>query len=197
MTILPKKKATKDKSESENTEHSAGHPHTLPHGHPPHSHNIQHTHALSHPHVHGHYHHPTPAESRLEKAPTRWGPTLASTSREEKLHSVAPNPAFEFDYESHESPTNHKRRHRSSPHRTARKHRGAHTGSAQNSPGTSNAYDVEEEEDGFNSEDEHVQPPSGPGSGPENKEVVDLSCFPTCVTREINNLVRDMQKKSS
>lgn len=172
MTILPKKKATKDKTDSENTEHAAhsgvGHPHPHTHGHA-HAHSHTHGHSLAHPHAHGHYHHATAADTRLDKAgrgrtsPTRWGP---STSREEKLH---PNtPAFDFDFESHDSSSNHKRRHRSSPHRTVRKHRGAHSGhssTGQVSPGTSTAYELE---DGYNSEDEHVAPPSVP----ENREEV-------------------------
>lgn len=170
MTILPKKKAAKDKPDSENPEHphSGGHPHPLPHGHPSHTHN--HGHSLSHPHVHGHYHHSTTGDTRLDKAgrgrtsPTRWGP---STSREEKLHSGS-TAAFDFDFESHDSSSNHKRRHRSSPHRTVRKHRGGghigHSGSGQNSPpGTSCAF---EEEDGYNSEDEHAPP-----AIPEDKEL--------------------------
>lgn len=172
MTILPKKKATKDKTDSENTEHAAhsgvGHPHPHTHGHA-HAHSHTHGHSLAHPHAHGHYHHATATDTRLDKAgrgrtsPTRWGP---STSREDKLH---PNtPAFDFDFESHDSSSNHKRRHRSSPHRTVRKHRGAHSGhssTGQVSPGTSTAYELE---DGYNSEDEHVAPPSVP----ENREEV-------------------------
>jgi hypothetical protein len=172
MTILPKKKVTKDKADSESQEHphAGGHPHPLPHGHPPHAHNHAHGHALSHPHVHGHYHHPTTSDNRLDKpgrgrtSPTRWGP---STSRDEKLHP-ANTPAFEFDYESHDSTSNHKRRHRSSPHRTVRKHRGGHMGlntSNQNSPGTSVAFE-EAEEDGYNSEDEHA-----PRAVPYDQEV--------------------------
>ncbi|PVD25049.1 hypothetical protein C0Q70_15546 [Pomacea canaliculata] len=156
MTILPKKKAAKDKSESETTEHShsstVGHPH-------PHGHNHAHGHSLSHPHTHGHYHHTSATETRHEKAtrgrtsPTRWG---TSTSREEKLppRTHTNNSAFEFDFEGHDSASNHKRRHRSSPHRTVRKHRG-HSTNGQGSPGTSSSYDCD---DAYNSEDEHIAP---------------------------------------
>ncbi|KAK7488560.1 hypothetical protein BaRGS_00020177 [Batillaria attramentaria] len=171
MTILPKKKATKDKSDSENTEHSGctvGHPH--PHGH---SHNHTHSHSLTHPHSHGHYHHTTATETRHDKttrsrtSPTRWGP---STSRDEKLtpaRSHTSSTAFDFDFDNHDTASNHKRRHRSSPHRTVRKHRG-HTNSSQSSPGTSSTYDLEDA--AYNSEDEHCTAPKVP----ENREELEI-----------------------
>lgn len=171
MTILPKKKTTKDKAESENAEHSGcavGHPH-------PHGHNLNHTHghSLTHPHSHGHYHHSTATETRHDKttrsrtSPTRWGP---STSRDEKLapaRSLPSSTAFDFDFDNHDSATNHKRRHRSSPHRTVRKHRG-HTSSGQSSPGTSNTYELEDA--AYNSEDEHCAAPKVP----ENREELEI-----------------------
>ncbi|XP_076469586.1 OTU domain-containing protein 5-like isoform X2 [Babylonia areolata] len=167
MTILPKKKATKDKNDPENPEHQhahsgVGHPHPHQHNHT-HTHSHTHGHTLNHPHAHGHYHHTTATDTRLEKAgrgrtsPTsaRWGP---STSREEKLHPSTPAFEFDLDFENHDSSCNHKRRHRSPPHRSVRKHRGAHSGhssSSQASPGQSGAYELE---DGYNSEDEHTTP---------------------------------------
>ncbi|KAL8620417.1 hypothetical protein ACOMHN_055498 [Nucella lapillus] len=182
MTILPKKKATKDKNDPENPErtHSGvGHPHPHQHNHA-HAHSHAHGHALSHPHAHGHYHHATPSDSRLEKAgrgrtsPTsaRWAP---STSREEKLHPSTPAFDFDLDFENHDSTSNHKRRHRSPPHthRSVRKHRGAHSGShsssSQASPGPSGVYELE---DGYNSEDEHHEHTTTP-SRPvhENEEL--------------------------
>ena len=157
MTILPKKKISKDKNDPENNEHHHSHGHSGGHSHPSHGH------ALSLQHVHGHYHHPSTVETRLDKSvrgrssPTRWGP---STSREEKLHS-APTP---FDFDSHDASGNHKRRHRPSPHRTVRKHRSghsSHSSSGQPSPETG-VYDIEE--DRYNSEDEHVASTDNPVS---------------------------------
>ncbi|KAK3101139.1 hypothetical protein FSP39_001235 [Pinctada imbricata] len=144
MTILPKKKPTKDKNEGESNEHQMGHS------------------------GHSHQHHQSATDSRHEKAtrsrnsPTRW---LPSTTREEKLASHDPGGSFE----GHEGATSqHKRRHRSSPHRNhVRKHRGhvqtPHTSAAPPSPPVDyGATNTEYEETGYNSEDEYVAPPSRP-----------------------------------
>ncbi|KAK3608103.1 hypothetical protein CHS0354_004760, partial [Potamilus streckersoni] len=139
MTILPKKKQNKDKTDSENSDHPIAHSH------------------------HGH-HHPPAQETRLEKvgrgrnSPTRW---LPSGSRDEMLAHHDPGGAFEC----HDTSATHsKRRHRSSPHRNVRKHRGGHSGSAVATHGTTGAS-AEYEDTGNNSGDEYVPPPH-----PENIE---------------------------
>ena len=153
MTILPKKKPTKDKNEGESSDHQMGHT------------------------THSHQHHQSATDSRHEKttrsrnSPTRWLPT---TSRDEKLASHDPGGG---NFEGHESSTSHnKRRHRSSPHRShVRKHRGhgpsTHTAHASNGAHASAtatppldyaASNVEYEETGYNSEDEYVAPPPRP-----------------------------------
>uniref|UniRef100_A0A0B6YBP0 ubiquitinyl hydrolase 1 n=1 Tax=Arion vulgaris TaxID=1028688 RepID=A0A0B6YBP0_9EUPU len=165
MTIKPKKKVTKDKNDSEtpDTHTTAGHPH-------------QHGHGLAH--GHGLYHHSGNTESRLEKptrartSPTRWIPS--TSSRDELAHShpaltqnLSANASYEFD--GHETP-NHKRRHRSSPHRTGRKHRSHASNvipSAANVTGNSNSLSplggsVDDCGEDYNSEEEHSPPPAAP-----------------------------------
>ncbi|BFZ08965.1 hypothetical protein BsWGS_12004 [Bradybaena similaris] len=167
MTIKPKKKVTKEKNDSETPDaHTAvGH---------------SHGHGLAHQHAHGIYHHSGNPESRLEKgnrvrtsSPTRWIPP--TSARDELAHShptltqnLSANASYEFD--GHETSSNHKRRHRSSPHRTARKHR-SHTSnvipSAVNVSGNSNNIPplggkVDECGEEYNSEEEHNQPPDVP-----------------------------------
>lgn len=130
MTILPKKKVTKEKTEPDNVE-------SLPH----------HNHSRLHPHQ-------STTENRHEKAarvrnsPTRWLPT---PGREEAAHDPGGS------YDPHESTSGHnKKRHRSSPHRHhSRKHRGGHTGAVATPPQTQT---FEEEESRRNSDDEYVPP---------------------------------------
>ncbi|XP_052779119.1 OTU domain-containing protein 5-A-like [Mya arenaria] len=142
MTILPKKKVTKDKNESDNVDKGLSH----------------------HPR-----HHPSGTENRHEKparvrnSPTRWLPT---PGREDAAH-VDPGP-----YDAHDSAAGHnKRRHRSSPHRNhPRKHRGAHSGHASIAPAVAahspqQGVSYEEEEPTRNSDDEYVPP-----QHPENIE---------------------------
>ena len=99
MTILPKKKQTKDKNEGEKT---------TDHQHSPHS--------------------PTsetrPGTRRPNSPPPRWNSPPPVELLDERLPShVDPGGIFE-DYTPHEGTSNHnKRRHRSSPHRNVRKHR--------------------------------------------------------------------------
>ena len=133
MTILPKKKVTKEKNEQETGDHTLN-----LHGHP--------------------RHHPSTSESRHDKvararnSPTRW---LPSTSREDKLNSHDPGGS----YDPHETSSGHnKRRHRSSPHRNhTRKHRGGCHGSS--GTGHQQTVSFDEEESGHNSGDEYVPPP--------------------------------------
>ena len=167
MTIKPKKNKVKDKSEQESSDNhthsqvSIGHAVSGHHGH---------THGLAH------YHHANVPENRLDKqssrsrnSPPRW---LPSTSGRDDvgpgLAGAAP-----FEYETIEPPSNHKRRHRSSPHRTVRKHRNhppstaAMLSSVVCAAGSSSvpsdleldhqlaACDDDDEE--YNSEDEHCQ----------------------------------------
>ncbi|KAK6176369.1 hypothetical protein SNE40_014669 [Patella caerulea] len=149
MTILPKKKATKDKTDSDKSEHAGGHSHSHNHQHP-HSHN------------HSHYHHNTASEVRHDKpargrtSPTRW---LPNAPREEL-------PTHDPGGTNHETCTasisNHninKRRHRSSPHRTNRKHRGHSTPSQPHSPCAGPSNELENECSGYNSGDEYIAPP--------------------------------------
>lgn len=134
MTILPKKKTTKEKNETETTEHQKGH-------------------------------HPSTSETRHEKvnrarnSPTRW---LPSTSREDKHSGHDPGGSFE----GHETQANHnKRRHRSSPHRSVRKHRGHGSSTA-----TATNPDPEDDEGGYNSEDEY-NPPTFPDNTEEVRKI--------------------------
>ncbi|XP_064633331.1 OTU domain-containing protein 5-B-like isoform X2 [Lineus longissimus] len=156
MTILPKKKVSKEKNEKETQE--------LP-PHPPH--HASHTHS-THP--------PGPVETRHERvphvprsrtSPPRWGVTPP----------IDDSGQFE-DYENHESATtssHNKRRHRSSPHRNVRKHRthssalgsaaaAATLGAAPPVASTSTTEDVDmvelegQSQSGQNSEDEYDFP---------------------------------------
>ena len=154
MTILPKKKPAKDKSDPENSEHSS-------------CSESRHNHPHSHSHSHSHYHHPSTSETRHEKgargrtSPTRWLPA----PREEK--HPAHDPGGSFD--SHDNSSCHnKRRHRSSPHRTARKHR-SHAAPAPLSPHSPSAGPSQQCEDGYNSADEHCAP-----TAPDNVEEVQI-----------------------
>lgn len=143
MTILPKKKVTKEKNEAENVDHSL----TL--------------------HSHSH-HHPSTSENRLARnSPTRWLPT---TSREEKKQNHDPGGGFD-PHENVSSHNNlNKRRHRSSPHRNHnRKHRGAHSGANTTHPPPQQTVSTEYEEAENNSGDEYV-PPSHPENIEELEE---------------------------
>lgn len=129
MTILPKKKVTKEKNEPENVDHSMT--------------------------LHNH-HHPSTSENRhARNSPTRWIPT---TSREEKKQNHDPGGGFD-PHESSSSHNNlNKRRHRSSPHRNhSRKHRGAHSGTNANHP-PQQTVSAEYEEAENNSGDEYIPP---------------------------------------
>ena len=156
MTILPKKKPTKEKNEPETqTDHTV-------------------------PHTSGND--PTRV-ARRTSSPPRW---IQSGSREERLASHEPGGRrYQEEYGSHDGGANHnKRRHRSSPHRSVRKHRhdrpscsgtGRSTppstarSSGPPSPATSErGHDMEEEMNtGYNSEDEY-----GEVKHPENVEEV-------------------------
>lgn len=171
MTIKPKKKVAKEKNDTETADsHTA-----VGHGH-----SINHAHGLAHTHGLTHYHHGASSENRLEKtprvrtSPTRWLPS--TSSRDELSHShpvltqtLSANVSYEFD--GHDAPSNHKRRHRSSPHRTVRKHRNNHASSVN--PATTNvsnntnnipilAGSVEDCDEDYNSEEEHNPPPAAP-----------------------------------
>lgn len=140
MTILPKKKVTKEKNEAENVDKSLTH------------------------HSHSH-HHPSTSENRhARNSPTRWIPT---PGREEKKQNHDPGGGFD-PHESASGHSNlNKRRHRSSPHRNHnRKHRGAHSGaSATHPPPQAVPVTTDYEETENNSGDEYVPP-----SHPENIE---------------------------
>ncbi|XP_060599836.1 OTU domain-containing protein 5-B-like [Ruditapes philippinarum] len=146
MTILPKKKVTKEKNESENVDH------TLPH----------HNHSR---------HHPSTSDSRHDKV-ARARNALPASTREDVHPSHDPGNT----YDPLESTSGHnKRRHRSSPHRNhSRKHRGGHTHSAHthtpvptpNNPQQNVSY--EDDDVRHNSDDEHVPP-----AHPENIEDVE------------------------
>lgn len=147
MTILPKKKVTKEKNEQDTVDHNLTH----------------HNHTRLHPH-------PSTSENRHEKvprvrnSPTRWLPT---PGREEASHD--PGGA----YDPLESTSGHnKRRHRSSPHRNhSRKHRGGKTTTVSVTAHTPpQAASFEEEESRRNSDDEYAPP-----SFPENIEEVCLN----------------------
>lgn len=140
MTILPKKKVTKEKGEAETADH------TLPH----HSHSR---------------HHQSTSESRHDKV-ARARNAVPTASREDVLSPHDPGST----YDPLENAAGHnKRRHRSSPHRNhSRKHRGGHSAVATphteyHTPPPNVPY--EEEEVQHNSDDEHVPPPH-----PENIE---------------------------
>lgn len=142
MTILPKKKTTKDKNDPESTDHT---------------------------------HHPSTSDSRHEKvnrsrnSPTRW---LPSTSREEKI--TGHDPGGNFD--GLETPANHnKRRHRSSPHRGVRKHRGHSSSTSHTSINSATAATSEYDETGYNSEDEYTCP-----SYPDNIDEVLMISINLC-----------------
>lgn len=140
MTILPKKKVTKEKNEAENVDKTLTH------------------------HSHSH-HHPSTSENRhARNSPTRWIPT---PGREEKKQNHDPGGVFDL-HESASGHSNlNKRRHRSSPHRNhSRKHRGAHSGaSATHPPPQAVPVETEYDETENNSGDEYVPP-----SHPENIE---------------------------
>ena len=142
MTILPKKKVTKEKNEAENVDKNLTH-----HGHS--------------------HHHPSTSENRhARNSPTRWIPT---PGREEKKQNHDPGGVFDL-HESASGHSNlNKRRHRSSPHRNHnRKHRGAHSGaSATHPPPPAVPVETEYDETENNSGDEYVPP-----SHPENIEEV-------------------------
>ncbi|KAK6994760.1 OTU domain-containing protein 5-B [Biomphalaria glabrata] len=161
MTIKPKKKVVKEKNDTETTDpHSAvGHPHG---------------HGLSL--QHGHYHLSSNSENRLEKtprgrtSPTRWLPS--TSGRDDLSHSLSGltqslSSSTSYEFDGHEAPSNHKRRHRSSPHRTIRKHRNNHVPNPGALPNNTNnlphlGTNVEECDEEYNSEDEHSQPPAVP-----------------------------------
>ena len=174
MTIKPKKsKASKDKSDN-HAEPSDGHSNVV-HAH---SHNVNHPlgHGLGHQHGgHGHYHHSSNPEGRLEKpqrvrtSPTRWLPSTSSRDDIPHPHTglgqnLSTNASYEFD--NHELPPSHKRRHRLSPPRTVRKHRN-HAPSLPDGASSKSHSLVEDDED-YNSEDEH----SRPAKVPDNLEEV-------------------------
>ena len=99
MTILPKKKQGKEKTEGESSEH------------------------LAHGHSHSHAQSSETRVSRRNSPPPRWNSPTPSMPREDMRNSHDPGGRFD-DFTPHEgSSTLNKRRHRSSPHRNVRKHR--------------------------------------------------------------------------
>lgn len=152
MTILPKKKQSKEKNDSETQEHPLGHSHTV-HGHHPSQNDPRHD-------RHG----------RSRTSPPLWHATPA---RDDKMTACDPGGGFEAGNDS--SANHNKRRHRSSPHRNVRKHRGhgstshaAHTpvkgsvgGAAVPLPGQT---EYEGPEADYNSGDEHHGPPDSRGT---------------------------------
>ena len=175
MTIKPKKsKSSKDKSDN-HAEPNDGHTNVV-HAHA-HSVNHPHGHSLGHQHgSHGHYHHSGNSEVRHEKpqrvrtSPTRWLPSTSSREDIPLAHAglgqnLSSNAAYEYD--SHELPPSHKRRHRLSPPRTVRKHRN-HASSMADGGSSKGLSHVEECDEDYNSEDEH----SRPAKVPDNLEEV-------------------------
>ena len=180
MTILPKKKQTKEKNDSE---------------------------SVSDPHSSGHSSTNDPSRAtRRTTSPPRWIPP---NSREDRLpgHESA-NRRYQEDYGSHDGGANHnKRRHRSSPHRSFRKHRHdrgpdrpsagsgrasppSQAGGSQRNTGSPPVQpsavaptdDAMEEGTGYNSEDEY-----GEVKHPENIEEVGYAGF--SISSEKNHFV--------
>ena len=150
MTILPKKKQTKEKNEGEVADHSHS---QLP-----------------------------AANENVRVARSRIG-HIASGSREDRLTTHDPGGLYDNTSATH---NHNKRRHRSSPHRSARKHRHdrhererathcsspntrEHPRSGPVSPETSQLDLDDDMQSGYNSEDEYVPPPH-----PDNLEEVNL-----------------------
>lgn len=160
MTILPTKKAAKDKSDQDKAAEHSGHAYS--HGH-------NHAHAHNHPHGHPHFHYASGTESRHDKG-TRARTSVAS--REDSVEARG-------NFDGHESAAKyHKRRHKSPHTRTARKHRGhsavpphpPSTLPSPHSPPTGNPESLANQDDlcsGYNSEDEHRADPE-----PYNAEVM-------------------------
>ena len=96
MTILPKKNKTKEKNEGEGGGEQMAHS----------SSSVDHR---------------GTRRTTSSPPPARWVPP---SSREERLANH--DPGGGGGRESHEGSSSHKRRHRSSPHRSVRKHRGGH-----------------------------------------------------------------------
>ena len=131
--------------------------------------------------------------------PPRWN---SPTPRDDRLPAHDPGGRYET---THDAPSGYKRRHRSSPHRNARKHRHDRHGHDQkrtgwettppvHAPSTmthpahrgqahprhalpSTSDDHEPLDDGHNSGDEYVAP-----TLPENIDEVNQSCVKSCVT---------------
>ena len=172
MTILPKKKSSKEKSESEPTDHS-------------------------HSHSHGHS---STSEGRTRRSsPNRWLPQGAS--RNDRLVAHDPGGRYEeYNHHNHDVPSTshaHKRRHRSSPHRSVRKHRHERApvanngnvghsspthghGRATNSPSPSQC---EVSYDGYNSGDEYCKPHSMEADLSDDEASIDLTVLIKIVTR--------------
>ena len=154
MTILPKKKQTKEKNESTSSEHPHGH--QLPHSPP----GVDQRHDSR------------VANRRPSSPPQRWG---SPTAREDPCLGGGHDPGGLFDEQG--ASGHNKRRHRSSPHRNIRKHRVWDSGHPSTSghahrhsnypteiPSTSEELDeddpslTEENLDGYNSGDEYGPP---------------------------------------
>ncbi|XP_076106352.1 OTU domain-containing protein 5-like [Mytilus galloprovincialis] len=133
----------------------------------------------------GHTH--TTSENRHEKpsrgrnSPTRW---LPSTSRDELLPGQDPGGS----YEGFDASNSNKRRHRSSPHRSSRKHRQHNhqrsTPHAASSSSQANEY--EETITGHNSDDEYVPPKC-----PDNIEELE-SWFETSLKEQKGFIIKKM-----
>lgn len=107
--------------------------------------------SMGHTHTTSENRHEKPSRGRI--SPTRW---LPSTSRDELLPGQDPGGS----YEGFDASNSNKRRHRSSPHRSSRKHRQHNhqrsTPHAASSSSQANEY--EETITGHNSDDEYVPP---------------------------------------
>ncbi|CAH1784110.1 unnamed protein product [Owenia fusiformis] len=143
MTILPKKKASKDKNEAESSDHSKL----------PHTHSHPHT-STGHPDVRG----------RSRNSPPRWA---NSGARDDRVNFHDSGGALSAGFEDYDEGPRavHKRRHRSPPHghRHNRKHRHERRDAAPSSslttstPHTSQDMEVQSTS-GYNSEDEYTAP---------------------------------------
>ncbi len=166
MTILPKKKQTKDKSEAGTSSADPHHGHSLPHAsHAPLSHTSSSTESRLDTHRAG-------AARRPTSPPQGWGSPPPVEDLGLPGHEGLSSRFEEFPYEPGSG--HNKRRHRSSPHRNTRKHRwdGHRHGHRHERPSTSKDMpaanpEFEDLTPGYNSEDE-----CGPIEVPEDIDEV-------------------------
>ncbi|GFR98402.1 OTU domain-containing protein 5 [Elysia marginata] len=159
MTIKPKKSKTSKEKSDNHAESSDAHANVHTHGHGvnlPLGHNLGHQHGS-----HSHYHHSGNPE-RGRTSPTRWLPS--TSSRDDISHAglgqnLSANASYDFDND--ELPPVHKRWHRLSPPRSARKHRN-HGSSLPEGASSKKHSHVEDCDEDYNSEDEHSRPAKAP-----------------------------------